>query len=783
MKRPTIRFLCLFLLSLVLFAPQNGSTCGPEFPDAVFTWQAHPDAPLAQYAHGNLGVILPSFARSYLVVGYRYLSSRPLTPGEQNGALKYWLWKLRGSWGEPSKDPTAEWSAARTRIVGKGEEPAGLAEFRSKMTEFINPTSICQPDAFHTAALTLKDRTRRFGAKSTELREWIRGQDVVFSNCDRGPHVPAMVEERSPALLKADRRYQIAAAHFYAGDFITAIKEFDQITQDKGSPWHIIAPYLAARSSVRRRSDFADAKARLQPILRDNTRRSIHRAVRKLLGYIAYHVDPERRTHELARVLAGPRADPDFEQDIIDYTFGLDRWMGDYGDQYVPDDTDEKRETRKSGWEQKHYRELSKFAMSEELTDWIFTFKQSGEAGRTHAINRWRQHHTLPWLVAAIAKVDAGDKVAPELVHAAEQAPSDSPAYATLAYHRVRLLLQTGEQEKARALLAQLLPELEKKISTSSFNLFLGQRMKVITNFEDFLAYASRPSVGDDSGEGDVGDDWLECGWNKTDCAMLVYGKPNKNETPLERRFDLDAALILNMRLPLELLAQAEASPELPENLRKELAVSVFTRAAILGRHDIAATFITDAARAYPVMKNELESYANATSPQDKWRAALFTVLHFPGVRPYVNARSGRSTPLQKIDNYRDNWWCKDIGSDPDQTNYMKDDGTRREFKERHNGSGFPAFLSADQIGAAKSEWKTLVASGSAADYLPQQTLKWARDGPDDPRIPEALHLAVRVTRYGCDGDKASKLSKEAFNLLHNRYPNSKWAKETPYWF
>jgi hypothetical protein len=69
------------------------------------------------------------------------------------------------------------------------------------------------------------------------------------------------------------------------------------------------------------------------------------------------------------------------------------------------------------------------------------------------------------------------------------------------------------------------------------------------------------------------------------------------------------------------------------------------------------------------------------------------------------------------------------------------------------------------------------------ANYLPQQALKWARETPDDPRIPEALHFAVRATRYGCDHEETSRLSKEAFKLLHNRYPNSKWAKETPYWF
>ena len=54
---------------------------------------------------------------------------------------------------------------------------------------------------------------------------------------------------------------------------------------------------------------------------------------------------------------------------------------------------------------------------------------------------------------------------------------------------------------------------------------------------------------------------------------------------------------------------------------------------------------------------------------------------------------------------------------------------------------------------------------------------------PHDPQVPEALHFAVRSTRYGCNSDDDSKLSHQAFRLLHERYPASKWAKATPFWY
>jgi hypothetical protein len=78
---------------------------------------------------------------------------------------------------------------------------------------------------------------------------------------------------------------------------------------------------------------------------------------------------------------------------------------------------------------------------------------------------------------------------------------------------------------------------------------------------------------------------------------------------------------------------------------------------------------------------------------------------------------------------------------------------------------------------------------GAAADYLPATVLQWVKAHPDDQRDPEALHFAVRATRYGChnaaksDGKPAKNYSREAFQLLHTKYEGSQWAKETPYWF
>jgi hypothetical protein len=61
--------------------------------------------------------------------------------------------------------------------------------------------------------------------------------------------------------------------------------------------------------------------------------------------------------------------------------------------------------------------------------------------------------------------------------------------------------------------------------------------------------------------------------------------------------------------------------------------------------------------------------------------------------------------------------------------------------------------------------------------------LEWAKQHRDDPRVPESLHLVVGATRYGSTDKQSGEFSKAAFELLHQRYPTSDWAKKTKYWY
>ena len=130
---------------------------------------------------------------------------------------------------------------------------------------------------------------------------------------------------------------------------------------------------------------------------------------------------------------------------------------------------------------------------------------------------------------------------------------------------------------------------------------------------------------------------------------------------------------------------------------------------------------------------------------------------------PYVaTGIPTRDAPQEGIDNFRANWWCA--------------------WRQEHKAS-IPSWLPASDRLEATKELTALQAMPAAPTWLARRAVQLVNAAPQDPRNPELLHLAVRATRFGCTDDANSAASKTAFQTLHRRYPQSEWAKKTPYSF
>jgi len=645
----------LLIAVLILAVPVELPGCGPFLPEALFHLTGSPEAP-EEFARGHLGIVQPTYERLYQVIAYRYLSGVGLNDAERRAVL-------------PSPQPMSDtnpWLVARNKAPGvkplRQLDPYRQVHERGYFDTYLN----CNDDAFRTAASTL-ERIQRTSA----VAEWIGAQDVVFSNCSQGAAIP---QAASDPRLRADRNYQIASAKFYAEQYDAARRDFETIAADVSSPWHGIAPYLAARCLIRA-GMFAQAEGELRSIAADPAFARWHAPASRLLGYLAAHLHPAQRMHELALALVRPDLQTTIGQDLIDYRMLFD---GDIAPQ--PND---------------------------DLTEWIRSF-QAGGAG---AIVNWRARHTLPWLVAALQVSKPSDAAVPELLAAAGKVKSDSPAYITVNYHQMRLLPPDGARALADKLLAGNMP-------ASARNQFRAERMRLARNFEEFLRYAPRRPVGDANAK-----------WRTVDTEPDLL--------------DSDSALILDHDIPLALLKQASTSPLLPDAVRQKLKDVISVRALLLAR---------------------------APSFDD-----VFALLKTPGMRPRVDSGYGRYTKEPaKIDPFRENWWCSVNASNVFP--WMGSTLTGRD------SPGAP-FLPAAARAQAAAEWQKLQSLPSAPDWLAAQTLAFARAHPQDPRVPEALYLVVRATRYGCTGNQTSDFSHRAFDLLHRRYPATDWAAKTPYWF
>jgi hypothetical protein len=296
----------------------------------------------------------------------------------------------------------------------------------------------------------------------------------------------------------------------------------------------------------------------------------------------------------------------------------------------------------------------------------------------------------------------------------------------------------------------------------SALNLLLAQRTTLAQNLEEFLQSAQRVPAGfsDDSDGREIPEE---------DSKETTQG--------VKLFFDLDGANAFNRAMPVALIKDAAASKTLASNLRRDVAQAAFVRAAMIEDHDTAAQAAVLLQDMYPQLKEFLSAYQRAATPDARRFAAAFMSLKFPGLRPYVSAGIGRTTALEEIDSYRDNYWCVEP---PKPQNVPLGEGD--EAKAKAKPIPPPEFLISSRASAA-TQFSALQALGTAPNYFCRIAIAWTEKNPADPRSPEALHLAVRSTRYGCTDDQTGRWSKAAYDLLHSRYPNTTWAKNTKYWF
>jgi hypothetical protein len=660
------------------------------------------------YWRGELGVVKPTFRRRALLQAYRVVNGlAPLDPdaGVEDGGP------------DITNDVPAEIVEPLATLLTESVKetwPVRGAIWRS----IGNYQTIdnCLPHAFIAAKDTLAARAARYGAGDRAVAEWVKGQIAVFANCGGDPAKAPIVPEPAPdwadARLRADRAWQQAAAAFYATRFDDAVQRFDAIGADRSSEWQPIAGYLAARALIRSATipdeppadaaeRYAQAERRLQAALKDTRAAGYHASARGLLDLIAARARPQARLVALGTAMrqkASPTA-----QDVDDFLWLHRRWV----------DTD---------------KGIPQGARDDETSAWIVAARAGDHAA---AYSQWQARKTDAWLVAALWTATGAEPHAGELATAAAAVPATSPAAATTMVQRARVLVGMKRPDEARAALAKMPTAVGPGVDRETLNHLEGYRMAVAASLDEWLAHVPRTVVGESEIEGEV--DLLE--------------------TP-ETHWDLDATVVLDRALPLELLLAAAKSPRLPPALRTLVARHAFTRALALERTAEADALARLLRTQVPSLKPSLDAYLAATTPQARGRAALLFFLRH---------RDSSIRVPEASDWGRSSWWCPQsaaLAAPP-----------------------APAFVTPAYRAAAATELAALAARKEPRVIFTEAALAWAREAPTDAGAAEALSRAVIGWRgAGCSVEE-SDLPKRAFQTLHTQFPKSPWAARTPYWY
>jgi len=880
-------FVALILANYIV--PANG--CGPFLTQPIFAFKESPDLPFEDFAAGNIGIVRPSLGRKTLVIAYRYLNGGSFTGEEQRDLVD----ALKGV--APEQDSTQAikaWVNVRKELFGEAQQLPQIYSERPNGGYDFFPN--CTANAFEVATETLKDRVATYGANDLNVKVWLDAQDTVFENCANGSHVPAALGAGSPAWLREDRDYQIAAAHFYALNFDEARARFEQISNDVDSPWKELAAYLVGRTLVRqaslatdelkKREFYQQAENHFRTLIA--TGGKFTNASRRLLGLVKYHLRPEERLVELGQLLSNS-SDDNLRQDLIDYVWLLDKlqqqilkaeeernkqlnpppepekspedaehiaqrekyekietgelinvWLvpkpapgsnertysidfnwdvsqseiltafeRSMGRPLTPDEIKQLKEKHAEAlsrrlWNMSPNRKWDAGAMSQyegcydgcnrltsdlvpesfrltDLSDWIVTLQMTDPAAYDRALSRWRETRSSAWLVAALSKAEKTSPKLTQLLRAAEKIGTDEPSFPTVAYHVIRLDAAMGKQDEARKLLDQLLSAPARALPPSAKNLFIEQRRLVAKDLDEFLKWAPRKPIAfyNEAGIGKLSElmerekryydprYWSESKEQSDNEIESSY----KRFLPWDDRvtFDEATADTINWHFSLEVLTTAAHNQEVPEYLRRDLLFAAWTRAILLNKDDVALAIAPEVVTLAPEMSGVFEAYLKARSVKDRRKAVLYALLKFPKLSPYVKGDLSDSATTEELDYYLETaWWCALPETDYD------DHGN-----EIVNTVSPPAFLTAQQLETARRERLAIRQLGDAKSYLGKQVIEWAKNSPLDPRIPEALFIAVKANesyKYGCEGwefDEQTKAAAES--LLRKRYEHSPW--------
>jgi len=673
------------------------------------------------------------------------------------------------------------------------------------------------------------------GAGHDYVKQWLRVQLAVFAACggadmaDLPP--PLEIKDDLRLIQEADRAYQQATFIFYK-DKAKSLDLFRAIGASQ-SPHRAAARYMVA-NILANAKQLDQARSEARAILADSSLASVHEITQELLGYIANLEDTAQGWSDLlndtitvietpaADILASPKLRADYGRALYDIDFvGI---RGKRDDAWLDGTLPANPTISKA---------IVDAARQKAIVPWMIAGQTASDyysrAAWQYVGPKW-EDRTRSYISRATALAPGLPPLAKDAIDSL-QARSD-PAERAALWAKTRAAASAAEASCGNAAETAAVGVLLFNAARVSA---LGQNFdEAYAGLEAFPAKNSKAYARAVIALGKylVGENLLEEGrryrdrlltpeflngleasdkdvvgqlmmWLAEDDARWLAGLATQS-----RKTDL---AIMNFLPAKQLRAMSQDARTFSAAERALLARAAWTRVYARGGLP-EAKFTEEVFALNPEMKEIAEKtaadYPKATPDQIR----LLTILRTPrynillngpgGWEPLSMTDPGAAGAIDAFDHNDKNWWCpfepdRNLLALRDEFDSVTGNGTAEWDKETIAAVVDPATkpaLDARREMALKVNpgvrdigWKevaTLSNMPSAPKRLTDRAIAWGKRSKGDDGAPEALALAVKTTRYGCDWHGGhGTYSKAAQELLQKKFAGTVWAAQTPYWF
>jgi hypothetical protein len=764
-------------------------------PEDSYVARFDPDVDLSRFSTGEIGILQPTYARTYLYSAWRSIvngvkrepSASEIKQASLDNACctkpKDWSstdGKLSETYG-PGLWLKARKDAVRYSVRVEPEIFHAAIQ-KDHYYDFHN----CPVGAWEAAAKNLQVITKRQDATQERVEEWVKAQDAVFEFCGSNPQqkvgdtfvkvkpmIPSTLSKTEPAYWQQWRQYQIAAAYFYSSQYDKSGKMFAEIGYAAGHPMQAWGKYLALRSNLRHavliesaslsspgkeaseevlqnwgRSKIARFNTLGAEILGDPALALVHDATRATLRSAAYNLIPEDRFEEVSKYLDDYKADPYLDDSLGDWKALADKLeMG-----IDSDATDQMRQKHAFfDWIQSVKACSSfPFALTSRSTDEEKHWNKVCLTESADSVRKWKAARVKnsplakAWLVSALMNAANPGK---DVIAAAQAVPESAPEYLTVQYHLIRIQRGLGETEALKNSAKKLLSSGLQ--SASARNLMRRELFAASSSLAEAAKYMGRETV-----------------------QLVNFDTDEKQDASpsVADQLDGDAIDWLSQRIGLAEMLELAGTGVLDKHVRSSLAGAAWWRAHMLGKPDIANTAAELTGKLVPGLSARAKAFVASTSEYER-RHILVVASLLHGLSPNPSA-NGLSTEEQKPQDATASAWCS----------IMRDEKKPSSLDARLLEPVGPKVFASGPDEMAKSA-EVLGAIPTATTYVGRDVLDWVKSNPSDKELPWLLYVTVQSTRGGCLDAGNGALSKEAFTVLHKRFPRSAWTANTPVYY